>query len=92
MLVSQHDSADPPQSPVSALAAPSGGAPRPRTLLFGGTIVTLGVLAGGGIDGLMVVATLAFIAAAIPLAHVMFGLPPAIQHEPDSVAHPTLVG
>ncbi len=92
MLGSQHDSAEGPDSPAKPLPERSAGAPRPRTLVCAGCSVAIGLLAVGGIEGLMLVTALLFVAAAIPLAHVMFGLPPAMQHEPPPVAAPHRVG
>jgi len=92
MLGSQHESAEGPDSPGKSLPEGSRGAPRPRTLVRACGLAALGLLAVGGIDGLMLVAALTFVVAAIPLAHVMFGLPPAMQHEPPPVAAPDRVG
>jgi len=85
MLPRQHDSRKGPNPPYSAPSAGSVAAPRPHPLGSGAAIAAL-VLACVGAPGVsFVLVLLAVLDSAIPLGHLMFGLPPAMQGEPHAV-------
>jgi hypothetical protein len=91
MLSRQHDLARRPNPPDSA--AKAGTAPRPQRIGRSVIVATFILLASVGAPGvLFVLVVIIVLGSAIPLAHVMFGLPPAMQCEPPAVAAPDRVG
>ena len=93
MLLRQHDLARRPNPPDSAATAGTSAAPRPQAIGRGAIVASFLLLATVGAPGvLFVLVAVAVLGSAIPLAHVMFGLPPAIYGEPHAVAAPDRVG
>lgn len=95
MLPRQHDLARRPNPPDSAAKAGTSAAPRPQAIGRGAIVASFLVLATVGAPGVsfvLVFVMVGMLGSAIPLAHVMFGLPPAIYGEPHAVAAPERVG
>lgn len=93
MLARQHDLARRPNPPDSTAKAGPGAAPRPQAIGRGAIVASCFVLLAVGMPGVFfVLVAIAVLTSAIPLAHVMFGLPPAIYGEPPAVAAPERVG
>lgn len=92
MLGRQHDSARRPNAPDSGAQAAFGAAPRPRALAIVASFLVLASVGNPGVSFVLAFVVVGVLGSAIPLAHVMFGLPPAIYGESHAVAAPDRVG